>query len=198
MWNQRYDRKDYLFGTEPAQFLLDQQESLQAGDSALVIADGEGRNSTFLAQKGLRVTAMDTSKTGLAKAQALAEQRGVAPDFVLGDLRDWVWENAAYDVVVAIFIQFAEPAFRKTIFDGMKRAVKPGGRVMLHGFSVAQMQHDSGGPKVLDNLYTKEMLAEAFAGFKIERLEGYQAVLAEGPGHSGPAALMDLIARRPV
>jgi cyclopropane fatty-acyl-phospholipid synthase-like methyltransferase len=198
MWNQRYDRADYLFGTAPAQFLADQQGTLQAGHKALVIADGEGRNSVYLAQKGLQVTAMDSAETGLAKARALAAQRGVNPSFILADLRDWVWQDDAYDLVVAVFIQFAEPAFRTKIFDGMKRTVKPGGRVMLHGFAQAQMQFSSGGPKVLENLYSEAMLADAFHDFHIERLASYEAPLNEGPGHSGPAALIDLIAQNPV
>jgi 2-polyprenyl-3-methyl-5-hydroxy-6-metoxy-1,4-benzoquinol methylase len=198
MWNQRYDRSDYLFGTKPARFLTRAHGLLQAGNTALVIADGEGRNSTYLAEQGLQVTAMDAAETGLAKARALANLREVTLDYQLADLREWDWQEAAFDCVVAIFIQFAEPDFRKAIFDGMKRTVKPGGLILLHGFSTAQMQNNSGGPKVLANLYSRDLLAEAFEGFTIERLETYDEVLDEGPGHRGMAALADLIARRPL
>lgn len=198
MWNQRYNRDDYLFGTQPAKFLIDQRGLLQPGQSALVIADGEGRNSTFIAQQGLQVTAMDASETGLTKARALADQRGVTLDYRLADLRTWDWEEATFDCVVAVFIQFAEPAFRDAIFAGMKRTVKPGGRIMLHGFSAAQMGYSSGGPRVLANLYTIDMLAAAFADFSIDRLVAYETELSEGPGHNGPAAVIDLIARRPL
>lgn len=197
MWNQRYSGEDYVFGTEPAQFLQDQRGLLQKGQSALVIADGEGRNSTFMAQQGMQVTAMDASENGLAKARALAAQRGVSLTYQLADLRKWQWQEAGFDMVVAVFIQFAEPAFRKMIFDGMKRTVKPGGLILLHGFGTDQMQHSSGGPRVVENLYTPKLLADAFADFEILRLEAYDAVLEEGPGHRGPAALVDLIARRP-
>lgn len=195
-WIQRYDRADYWFGTEPAQFLIDQRGYLQSGKSALVIADGEGRNSTFMAQQGMQVTAMDAAENGLAKARALAESRKVTLDYLKADLRTWDWQEAAYDMVVAIFIQFAEPEFRAAIFDGMKRTVKPGGLILLHGFSTDQMQHSSGGPRVLANLYTTALLAEAFADFDILRLEAYEAELKEGPGHNGPAALVDLVARK--
>ena len=197
MWNDRYDRGDYLFGTEPAQFIRDQQTLMQPGQSALVIADGEGRNSTFMAQQGMQVTAMDVAENGLAKARALAEERGVKLSYQLADLRNWEWEAAAFDIVVAVFIQFAEPSFRKAIFDGMKRTVKPGGLILLHGFSTGQVHNSSGGPRVVENLYTTAILADAFADFDIIRLEAYDAELDEGPGHGGPAALVDLIARRP-
>ncbi len=198
MWNQRYDRTDYLFGTEPAQFLLDQRQHLTAGQSALVVADGEGRNSVWLAQQGLHVTAMDAAENGLAKARALADSRNVSLTLQLADLRAWDWQEAAFDVVVAVFIQFAEPEFRAAIFEGMKRTVKPGGLILLHGFTPAQMHYTSGGPRIEAHLYTPEMLAGAFDDFEILRLEAYEADLTEGPGHHGAAALIDLVARRPV
>lgn len=198
MWNQRYDRADYVFGTEPAQFLVDQRAHVTAGQSALVIADGEGRNSVWLAQQGMQVTAMDAAENGLAKARALADQRGVDLTLQQADLQVWDWQDAAFDVVVAVLIQFADPAFRAAIFDGMKRTVKPGGLVMLHGFTPEQMQNTSGGPRIVENLYTPEMLAEAFADFEILRLAAYDAELREGPGHNGPAALIDLVARMPL
>jgi 2-polyprenyl-3-methyl-5-hydroxy-6-metoxy-1,4-benzoquinol methylase len=198
MWNQRYDRKDYLFGTEPAQFLVEQRAHIKPGQSALVIADGEGRNSVWLAQQGLQVTAMDAAENGLNKARALAEQRDVTLTLQQADLREWDWQEAAFDVVVAVFIQFADPDFRRTIFEGMKRTVKPGGMILLHGFTPEQMENTSGGPRVVENLYTPEMLAAAFEGFETLRLEAYEAELSEGPGHDGPAALIDLVARRPL
>jgi len=198
MWNQRYDRADYLFGTEPAQFLVDQRGLLQAGQSALVIADGEGRNSVWLAEQGLQVTAMDAAENGLRKARALAEKHGVELTLQLADLRKWEWGEAAFDVGVAVFIQFADPDFRHVIFEGLKRTVKPGGRILLHGFTPEQMQNTSGGPRIVEHLYTAEMLAEAFEDFEIERLEAYTANLTEGPGHDGPAALIDLVARKPL
>ncbi|WP_323007976.1 class I SAM-dependent methyltransferase [Pseudorhodobacter sp.] len=198
MWNQRYDSETYLFGTDPAQFLVDQRLCFQPNQTALVIADGEGRNSTWLAQEGLQVTAMDAAENGLAKARALADQRGVSLTYQLADLRTWDWQADSFDRVVAVFIQFADPAFRKTIFEGMKHTVKPGGLILLHGFTPEQLQNTSGGPRLQENLYTTDMLANAFEDFEILRLQAYEAVLDEGPGHSGPAALIDLVARKPI
>lgn len=197
-WNTRYDRPDYLFGTEPAQFLVDQSGLLKPDQSAFVIADGEGRNSVWLAQQGLQVTAMDSAENGLAKARALAKARGVSLATLFADLNTWDWQEAAYDVVVAVFIQFAHPSFRSAIFEGMKRTVKPGGLILLHGFTPAQMHNTSGGPRIETHLYTPAMLTEAFADFEIIRLAEYEATLTEGPGHDGPAALIDLVARRPL
>lgn len=198
MWTEKFAVEDYVYGTAPAQFLLDQAHHLTAGQSALVLADGEGRNGVFLAKRGMAVTSLDGAPTGVAKARRLAVARGVALRALLGDLRDWPWEEAAFDAVVGIFFQFADPDFRSAIFAGIRRTVKPGGLVLLHGFSTGQMGYTSGGPGRLAHLYTPDLLAEAFAGWDILRLETYVATLDEGSGHQGPAALIDLVARKPL
>lgn len=196
MWDKRYDTQDYVYGTEPSRFLKLNTELLHAGDIALAVADGEGRNSVFMAEQGLNVTAVDSSSVGLEKARRLAADRGAKVDFRLADLRDWDWDATQYDVVAAIFIQFADPAFRAEIFDGMERALKPGGLLMLHGYTPKQLEYGTGGPPVPELLYTRDMLAKRFGNWDVLRLEDYEAELQEGPGHSGMSALIDLMARR--
>lgn len=196
MWDQRYDTSDYVYGTRPSRFFEHNESYLKAGDHALAVADGEGRNSVYLAQKGLRVTAMDSSAVGLGKARRLAAERGVDVDFQHADLRNWDWDATQYDLVAAAFIQFADPAFRAEIFNGMERALKPGGLLMLHGYTPKQIEYGTGGPGSPELLYTRDMLADRFADWDILRLEDYEAELQEGAGHSGRSALIDLIARR--
>ncbi len=69
---------------------------------------------------------------------------------------------------------------------------------MLEGYGVKQLQYTSGGPGKLEHLYTSEMLREAFAGWQIETLREYEAELEEGPKHKGKAALIDLVAIKPI
>lgn len=197
MWDKRYDTKDYVYGTEPSRFLKLNTDFLNAGDKVLAVADGEGRNSVFMAERNLNVTAMDSSSVGLDKARRLAKERKVNVDFQLADLKGYPWDPAQYDVVAAIFIQFADPTFRAEIFDGIERALKPGGVLMLHGYTPKQIEYGTGGPRSPELLYTRDMLAERFGDWEILRLEDYEAELKEGPGHSGKSALIDLIARRP-
>ena len=197
MWDKRYDTETYVYGTEPSRFLKLNTEFLTGADTVLAVADGEGRNSVFLAEQGLNVTAMDSSSVGLEKARRLAQERGVQVDFQLADLKGYDWDGAQYDVVAAIFIQFADPAFRAEIFDGMERVLKPGGMLMLHGYTPKQIEYGTGGPPVPELLYTRDMLADRFSDWEVIRLEEYEAELQEGPGHSGRSALIDLIAKRP-
>ena len=127
MWDTRYDREDYVFGTAPADFLATREDLLKqyAGKSALAVADGEGRNSVFMAQHGLNVTAMDNSEVGLEKARRLADANSVSVDLQLADVKTWDWAEDSFDMAVAIFIQFADPAFRTEIFDASTRLICP-------------------------------------------------------------------------
>lgn len=197
MWDERYGNGDYLFGTEPARFLTEHTNLLTAGQTALAVADGEGRNSVFLAEQGLAVTAMDASPVGLAKAERLAEQRGVSVEYQLADITAWPWDRQSYDVVAAIFIQFLSPADRALVFDGMITALRPGGLLLLHGYRPKQLEYGTGGPPIEENLYTEALLADAFSGLEIQRLVSYDTAIAEGTGHVGMSALIDLIATKP-
>ncbi len=196
-WNARFGGEDYHFGTEPNAFLAAQVQRLRAGMSALCVADGEGRNSVWLARHGLRVAAFDVSPVGVDKARRLALEAGVEVDHRVADINDWDWDAARYDLVLAIFIQFASPPERARIFAGMMRALAPGGLLVLQGYAPRQIEYKTGGPGVLENLYTAELLREQFAALDILHLAEHDDEIREGKGHSGMSALVDLVARRP-
>jgi SAM-dependent methyltransferase len=196
MWDERYSIDDHLFGVEPAEFLTRNAHLLEPEATALVVADGEGRNSVFLAEQGLQVTAMDVSTVGVEKARALAASRQVSPELLVADILTWEWTPDAHDVVVAVFIQFLAPAERSAVFEGLQRTLRPGGRLLLHGYRSEQLQYGTGGPPDPERLYTEALLAESFADLDIEVLHGYDAVIEEGAGHAGPSALIDLVARK--
>ncbi len=196
MWNERYSEPGFLFGTEPAAFLVDQNAYLKRGNKALAVADGEGRNSVYMAEKGLQVTALDASDVGIEKARGLAMAREAQVDFQLADLQEWDWQENTYDLVVAVFIQFADAPFRDAIFAGMKKTLKPGGILMLHGYTPKQVEYGTGGPPSAKNMYTEDLLTSAFSDMKILRLSGYDRDVDEGRGHSGKSALIDLIAQK--
>lgn len=197
MWNERFDTPDYVFGTEPADFLVAHADQLRAGAKGLAVADGEGRNSVFMAQQGVETLAMDMSANALKKAKALAEARGVAVTHVEASITEWDWAPGAFDLVVAVFIQFLAPSEWAQVFAGMVRTLKPGGVLMLHGYRPEQLGYGTGGPRAEENLYTEALLRESFAGLEILALESYDREIDEGKGHSGMSALIDLVARKP-
>jgi SAM-dependent methyltransferase len=197
-WNTRFSADEYVFGTEPNAFLASQKPLLARGMRALCIADGEGRNSVWLAAQGLEVTAFDFSPVGLAKATKLAERSRAKVAYRLSDVEEWDWDAAPYDVVVAIFVQFTPPAQRERMFRGMVRALKPGGLLILQGYGPEQLRYGTGGPKRAENLYTEALLRESFASLEILHLASREGEVHEGAGHNGMAALIDLVARKPV
>jgi SAM-dependent methyltransferase len=197
MWDERYAAPEYIFGTAPNAFLASQAHRLQIGWTALAVADGEGRNGVWLAEQGLEVLSMDLSAPAQAKALKLAEERGVVLMLEQTDIATWRAPAAAFDLVAAIFIQFAAPELRTQIFREMKRAVKPGGLILLEGYRPEQLTYGTGGPRIVENLYDEAMLRAAFADFEILELNAYDAEIEEGAGHHGMSALIDLVARRP-
>ncbi|ODT82898.1 MAG: SAM-dependent methyltransferase [Pelagibacterium sp. SCN 64-44] len=196
-WDERYDRPDYVFGEAPNAFLAAQQSRLSGYRTALAVADGEGRNGVWLAEQGLEVLAIDASAIGLEKARRLAEKRGVTLATRQLDIALYDWPAERFDVIAAIFIQFAPPALRDAIFAGMARALAPGGLLLVQGYRPEQLAYGTGGPAQVENLYTEPLLRSSFAALDIIHLGVHDSVLTEGAAHSGPSALIDLVARKP-
>jgi SAM-dependent methyltransferase len=194
-WDERFASEDFLFGEAPSQFTRRQATRLTRGESALCVAEGEGRNAVFLAECGLNVTAFDSSPVALRKARRLAEARGVEVSFVEADAATFDWSARRFDVVLAVFIQFAPPPLRSAIFSGMIEATAPNGLILLHGYTPKQVEYGTGGPPFAENMYTPQLLREAFSTCEILELQTYEADLQEGRGHSGRSALIDLVAQ---
>lgn len=195
-WNQRFEKEAYIFGTEPNAWLREKANVWQPGQRVLCVADGEGRNSVWLASQGLEVDAFDVASVGVAKARKLAADKGVSVNYSVSDCDAYPWPQEAFDGVAAIFVQFADPAMRARLFANIRRSLKPGGILVLQGYTPRQLDYKTGGPPQLSHLYTEAMLREAFAAdFELMDLREYEAELTEGDSHSGRSALVGLVAR---
>jgi SAM-dependent methyltransferase len=195
-WNRRFSEPGYLFGTEPNHWLHTHADLWNGGQRVLSVADGEGRNSVWLAQRGLIVDAFDISDVGVRKARDFARITGVKVNFAVADIATLQWPESIYDGVAAIFIQFAEPALRARIFEGMVRCLKPGGLLVLQGYTPRQLAYRTGGPPIASHMYTPELLHEAFRGLEILELREYEDELAEGTGHKGHSSVIGMVARK--
>jgi 2-polyprenyl-3-methyl-5-hydroxy-6-metoxy-1,4-benzoquinol methylase len=194
-WNERFSSDNYLFGEKPNQYLADNTPLLQKG-KALCIADGEGRNSVWLASQGFEVDAFDFSPVAIAKAQKLAHKHQLEVNFQCSDWQNFDWQPQHYDTIAGIFFQFADPSARTEIFAKLNMALKPGGTLIIQGYSKAQMQYNSGGPGVLENLYDEPMLIQAFPNYTQLELKTYTQEVNEGPGHSGMSSLLGFIGKK--
>ncbi len=194
MWDERFSTEEYIFGKEPSQFVKKFAPILKPNSKILLPADGEGRNSCYLASLGHEVFANDFSKIGLSKAQKLASEIGVNINFSVENIETMIWREKEYDAIFAVFIQFSPPDARAKVFAGMKKALKNGGTLYIHGYTPKQLEYKTGGPPFVENLYTPEILRNAFADLNIKIIEEYETSLDEGQGHKGLSALIDFVA----
>ena len=195
-WNQRFAGAEYVFGTAPNAFLTRQKPHLPQHGRALAVGDGEGRNGVWLAQQGLDVHSIDLSPVAQAKARLLSQSAGVNLTFELADLANWNWPTEAYEVIVAIFIQFCGPIERAKIFAGIRQSLVPGALLLIEGYTPKQLAYGTGGSKTIENLYTRELLEREFSEFTSMEIAEYDAHLAEGTAHEGMSAVIDLVARK--
>jgi SAM-dependent methyltransferase len=195
-WNGRYQEPEYIFGTEPNAYLRRNAGLWQPGQHVLCVADGEGRNSVWLARQGLKVDAFDISDVGVSKAKRLAQEAGVSVRVEVSDCDQYPWPVGAYDGVAAIFVQFADPAMRQRLFTNIVNSLKPGGVLILQGYTPRQLEYKTGGPSQVANLYTEDILRGAFPQMEIIELLDYEDELAEGVHHRGRSALIGVVARK--
>jgi SAM-dependent methyltransferase len=195
-WNRRFGEDDYLFGTEPNEWLREHAGVWPAGQRVLCVADGEGRNSVWLARRGLQVDAFDIAHQGVAKARRLAAREGAHVNYAVADCDSLVWPEGEYDGVAAIFVQFADPAMRARLFANIQRCLKRGGTLVLQGFTPKQLDYKTGGPPIASHLYTPDLLRQTFAEMDIAVLLEYEAEVREGTGHCGHSALIGMVARK--
>lgn len=196
IWNDIFDKPDYIFGTEPNDYLVEKKEYFKPAQKVLMVADGEGRNSVWAAELGMNVDAFDLSEKAVEKAKKLAAEKGVSVNFFISGVDEWRWADEKYDVVVAIFVQFATPNMRARLFANCIKTLKKGGLIILQGYTPKQLEYKTGGPDIVEHLYTEEMLRDYFHSLDILELKSYDAFISEGVRHTGMSGLIGMLARK--
>lgn len=166
MWDQRYASEDYRFGTRPNQFLVDCAALLRPGGRVLSLGEGEGRNAVYLAQLGFDVTAVDQSAVGNAKAQRLAEMKGVTITTITADLNDFVIAPDTWDVIIDFFCHMPQPE-RVQLHHRVIEGLKPGGAYIYEIFSPRQLELATGGPTCRDLVVSLEEARAELAGLDL-------------------------------
>lgn len=193
-WNHKYAPEAYVYGEAPNDFLREQVNCLPAGHVA-VLADGEGRNGVFLAEQGYRVTSVDRSERGVAKARKLAAKRGTHLDAQVGDLGSWAFPQELAGVV-SIYCHVAMP-LRRTLHQRAVAALGPGGVLLLEAYTPKQLAYKTGGPPNLDLLMTLDELRADFADLELLHGEELEREVVEGTLHTGLAHVVQFIGRKP-
>ncbi|MCB0746391.1 MAG: class I SAM-dependent methyltransferase [Ignavibacteriales bacterium] len=193
-WDERFSKREYIYGVEPNSFLKEQLKNLSPG-RILFPAEGEGRNAAFAASHNWEVFAFDSSQAAFIKASKLFEEKKVTVNYSLNSLEDFTIENISFDCIALIFVHpLAE--FRKSIHQNLVRFLKPNGILILEGFAKSQIKYSSGGPKSEDLLFSKEIIKNDFENLEILKLEEKEVFLSEGNYHSGTASVIRFVGRK--
>ncbi len=169
-----------------------------AAQTALSLADGDGRNGCWLAEQGLAVTAVDVSAVATERALALDSRRGVAVERVTADLADWTPQaGRAWDLVAIIYLQ-GTSVLRRRALEVAAAALAPGGWLVVEGFSKAQAMRPDMGPDDPDRLYDLDELRAAAKGLEVVEAWTGRLRLDEGTRHQGEAEVIRFAARRPL
>jgi len=196
MWDERYASPEYVYGTEPNDFLVAMAAEIPRG-RVLSIADGEGRNGVFLATLGHDVTSVDASAVGLAKAEQLAATRGVHLTTQVVDLADYEIAPGAWAGIVSIFVHLPPP-LRRRVHAQVVRGLAPGGVFILEAYSPDQVRHGTGGPSNPELLPTLDALRAELAGLEFAHAVALERDVQEGQFHRGRSAVVQVRARKPV
>lgn len=195
MWDQRYSEPGFAYGSEPNDFLVGSAGRLAPGSRVLCVAEGEGRNAVYLAGLGHRVTAVDLSPVGLAKAAELARARGVQIETVCADLATYEPGEGRWDAVVSVWAHLP-PAVRVAAHARMVRALAPGGWLLLEAYAPAQLALNTGGPRSEELLYRLDMLRVDFKGLSFEQEWTGEREVREGRYHQGRSAVVQVVAKK--
>ena len=193
-WDNRYATADFVFGIEPNDYLRACAGHIPAGP-VLCLGEGEGRNAVFLASRGHAVTAVDQSATGLAKARRLAAERNLALATTVADLADYRIQPGTWAGIVSIFLHLP-PELRARVYAQAVAGLQPGGVFILEAYTPAQLAFGTGGPKEVALLPTLAGLRGELAGLDLVIARECERDVVEGAGHSGRAAVVQVLARR--
>ncbi|MDF7809147.1 class I SAM-dependent methyltransferase [Pontiellaceae bacterium B12219] len=195
MWDETYSTDEFVYGTEPNDFLKANAEKLKPG-SVLCLADGEGRNGVFLAKLGFEVTAVDMSEVGLEKARQLAAENGVEIKTICADLNDFAIEPDRWDNIISIFCHLPPP-LRKKVHAVSANGLTEGGVFLLEAYTPKHLEMPgTGGPPVPDLMYALETLKQDFQSLELIQALETEREVNEGSKHFGHAAVIQFIARK--
>jgi 2-polyprenyl-3-methyl-5-hydroxy-6-metoxy-1,4-benzoquinol methylase len=178
------------FKTSPNAFLVEAMKEITpgAGNQALDVGAGMGRNAIHLAGLGWDVTGIDLSVKGLAVMQADAEKSGLKVRTVKTSYEDFDFGRERWDLVAMIlsWAPVEEPGFLARL----KASIRPGGHVVFE--HVIQLSENPFPPGV--HALAPGALRELFRDFEILI---YREVDDYGDWGGPPTPHVRMVARKP-
>jgi len=194
-WNDRYQSTDFLYGSQPNDFLLSQSYRFKEKSRVLCIADGDGRNSLYLAKLGHQVTSVDFSPIACEKTKISSLKENVDIEVICADLADYDFGCLKWDVIVSIFAHLPS-AIRKQIHSKIGQGLKVDGLLILEAYTPKQLQFKTGGPSDEDWLLNSEKLKHECEHLETILLSEQERMIQEGKLHSGQSAVVQFIGKK--
>lgn len=196
-WNERYATDEFAYGTEPNTFIKENLPNFTPG-KILFPAEGEGRNAVYAAQLGWDVSAFDISEQGKKKAQMLAAEKKMEIDYSVQSVENCTFPLESFDAIALVFAHF--PAdIRRVSHRQLAEYLKPGGVLLLEGFTKKQLEYSkanpkSGGPKNEAMLFSIDEIKSDFEHFDFKLLTETETNMDEGLYHIGKSHVLRMIA----
>jgi SAM-dependent methyltransferase len=194
IWNERYQKKDFQYGTQPNDF-MSAEIKLLSPSRILFPGAGEGRDAVFAAKLGWETHAFDLSEQGQIKALRLASEQKTHIHFNVADASLVKFPLDSFDVIALTYFHLPLEE-RLPFYERCVSWLKPGGFILLEGFTKKQLGLNSGGPKNIEWLFSAKELEKEFPGLHIVMNEEKQRVLDEGPLHQGIAEVVQFKAQK--
>lgn len=188
MWNKRYKGEDYVYGREPNNYLRCELIKIDPG-IILFPAEGEGRNAVFAASIGWEVHAFDYSETGKTKALKLASENKVQINYKLASYEEMDYNQEQFDCIALIYAHQPSQQ-RKATHQKLINYLKPGGIIILEAYSKEQLKYNTGGPKDVDMLFSKEELQNDFESLSSYDISVVETNISEGLLHVGKSSVI--------
>ncbi len=192
MWDSRFASEEYVYGTEPNNFF--KEELLKHAPGKLLLpGEGEGRNAVFAAGMGWDVTAFDSSIAGKEKAERLAAKNKVEITYLLDSYESANFEENSFDMIAFVY---THTNIREHQHKKMLNFLKPGGIIVLEGFSKNQLNYNTGGPGNVDMLYSIDEIKADFKLLSEINVREEEISIEEGQFHSGKASVIKTLGKK--
>ena len=190
-WNDRYNKKDYLYGLQPNVFFKSQIVKYKPGN-LFMPGDGEGRNSVYAASLGWKVDAVDFSSAAIEKARKLSGSFNLQINYEIEDLNEYFPKKNFYDAASLIFVHLP-PVVRKNLHAKLIDCLKLKGVIIIEVYEKKQIGKNSGGPQSAEMLYSIDELQNDFSNLQILYLKEELIDLNESEKHSGEANVIRFV-----
>lgn len=152
MYDKKYSRKDE---TEPRSVVAEFVDSyLTPNQHVLDLGSGAGRHSRYLVEKGMRVTAIDMSRTGVSKTKYILKEHPESQALV-ADVRHLPFEDNTFDSLISNrVLDYNDDEGLVSAFAEIERVLKVDGTCLITVRSLTQpskenesliMENESGG-----------------------------------------------------